>query len=246
MSAAAVQKALRRERSAERAKAAARFFKTGPGEYGEGDRFLGVTVPEVRRAVRAHPVDLAGAAALLRSEWHEERLAGAIALAGLAERGDVAERERVCRAYLGSAGVNNWDLVDVAAPRVVGAAATLAELERLARKGLWERRIAMVATLWHIQQGRSREAFRIADMVLGDREDLMHKATGWMLREVGKRCGEDVLRGYLRTRYARLPRTALRYAIERFPAAERKRWLRGPVEVSEPATRNQREPNRRL
>jgi 3-methyladenine DNA glycosylase AlkD len=221
-----------------RAAGVARFFKTGPGEYGEGDRFLGLTVPQIRRLARAHrALPLAGtlavALALLASEWHEERLLALLLLADAHARAqDPAERRAIHDAYLARIGrVNNWDLVDASAPYIVGphvAPDDLALLERLAASpSLWERRIAMVATQHHIRTGDVRPALHVAGRLLDDREDLLHKATGWMLREAWKR-DPAAVEAFVRRHHARLPRTALRYAIERFPAARRRAWLAGP------------------
>lgn len=208
-----------------------RFFKTGPGEYAEGDRFLGLTVPQTRRIVRAHrDLALAEVGRLLHSPFHEERLAAVLLLVDRFERADEAGRQEVFDFYLGhTAFVNNWDLVDVSAPNIVGARLLTrdrAMLRTLAgSESLWERRIAIIATFAFIRAGQADDTFAIARRLLDDRHDLIHKAIGWMLREVGKRVGEDALRGFLRENLRGLPRTALRYAIERFPAEERRAWL---------------------
>lgn len=220
-----------------RAEGNARFFRTGPGEYGEGDRFLGVTVPQVRVVVRRHrALPLADALALLDSAWHEERLCAVLLLVERHARGDDAERRAVLDAYLARAAaqVNNWDLVDASAAQIVGpnvGAGDLALLDRLAASAsLWERRIAMVATLHHIRAGDPRPAFHVAERLLADRHDLIHKAAGWMLREAWKR-DPAATEAFLRRHLARLPRTTLRYAIERVPEAERRRWLAGDAAV---------------
>jgi len=214
-----------------RAAGAARFFRTGPGEYGEGDRFLGLTVPQIRGVVRAHrglPLD--DAVALLHSGWHEERLAALLLLvdAHARSRSD-AERRAIHEAYLAHmALVNNWDLVDASAEHLVGphvAPDDLALLDRLAAaESLWERRIAMLATFHHIKQGTFGPALHVAERLLGDRHDLIHKAVGWMLREIGKR-DQRVEEAFLQRHLGRLPRTTLRYAIERFDAPLRQRYM---------------------
>lgn len=211
-----------------------RFFKTAPGGYGEGDRFLGIRVPDLRavaRAYRALPLD--AVVEHLRSEWHEERLVALVILVEQYRRGSAEARERVHRVYLEHTRfVNNWDLVDTSAEHVVGAhldPGDLTLLERLAGSdSVWERRIAMMATFHWTKKGVVEPALRIADRLLGDPHDLIQKAVGWMLREVGKRDPQR-LEGFLAERYRRMPRTMLRYAIERMPEEQRQRYLRGPV-----------------
>jgi 3-methyladenine DNA glycosylase AlkD len=209
----------------------ARFFKTGPGEYGEGDVFLGIRVPVVRKVVKPFKdLPLCEIETLLRSEIHEERLAALVILVLQAAKADAATRKRLCDFYLANTRwINNWDLVDVSAPQVVGA--HLADkgrktLCRLARSSwLWDRRIAILATLHFIRQGEFADTLEIAAMLLADREDLIHKAAGWMLREVGKR-DQTVLEGFLNEHHARMPRTMLRYAIEKFPEKKRQAYLK--------------------
>ena len=236
MSAAEARRDLRARASAERAAGALRFFRTGPGDYGEGDRFLGVAVPDVRAVARTHRgLARADVLALLASEWHEERLLALLLLVDAHARGDERMRAGVLRDYLAhSAHVNNWDLVDASASQIVGGstrADDLALLDRLARSpSLWERRIAMVATFHHTKAGDVRPALHVAAALLDDRHDLIHKAVGWMLREVGKRDAE-ALEAFLRAHYTRLPRTTLRYAIERWPAEARRAFLAGPVAI---------------
>jgi len=228
--AAHVRDALRALHDPARALGSARFFKTGKGQYGEGDRFLGVTVPAQRVVARAHralpPPEIE---ALLASAIHEERLTALLILIDAYGRGD-DEAKRACfDLYLRNlAWVNNWDLVDSSAHLIVGDWLLTRDrrlLRKLARSTiLWERRVAMVATLAFIRAGESEDTFAVATILLGDAQDLMHKAVGWMLREVGKHAGEDTLRSFLKEHAAAMPRTALRYAIERFPEAERKAW----------------------
>jgi 3-methyladenine DNA glycosylase AlkD len=226
---AAVRREVRRTASSERAAAGGWFFKTGPGEYGEGDRFLGVTVPEIRRVARCHQ-DLAqrDVIALLTSPWHEERLLALLILVRQHERGNEGTRGAIHRLYLRNIrSVNNWDLVDCSAAQIVGAhlAANRTLLRRLAKsRSLWERRIAMIATSHYIKQGDFRDALTVAELLLDDDHDLIHKAVGWMLREVGKRDRRAEER-FLNKHAGRMPRTMLRYAIERFPEPLRKRYL---------------------
>jgi 3-methyladenine DNA glycosylase AlkD len=227
---AAVRRAIRALGGPERAAHSLRFFKTGPGEYGEGDKFLGATVPELRRLVRAfRELSHEDTLTLLRSAWHEERLLALMLMVEAHRRGDEAARAKILRAYLANTRwINNWDLVDASARDIVGAhlaARGTGTIDRLARsRSLWERRIAMVATHHEIVRDNHAPAIRVAERLLADEHDLIHKAVGWMLREVGKR---DVatLRRFLDANIASMPRTALRYAIERFPDAERKRYL---------------------
>lgn len=210
------------------------FFRTGPGEYGEGDRMVGLTVPQVRALAKEfRDLPLGEVETLLESPWHETRLLALIILTLQYARADDAARDRVFRLYLRRTDrINNWDLVDASAAQIVGAhllaTRTTAPLVKLARsQSLWERRIAMVATLQFIRSGEPRVACAIARLLLGDRHDLIHKATGWMLREVGKR-DVAMLRAFLDRHAKEMPRTALRYAIERFTAAERKRYMAIP------------------
>ena len=211
-----------------------RFFKTGPGQYGEGDKFLGLTVPEMRSLVRKYrELDDASALELLDSSWHEERLVALILLVEGYGRGDVSRRARIHRAYLANTRhINNWDLVDASAGDIVGGhlgAGNIALLERLARSdNLWERRIAIVSTFHFIKRNEFRPTLKIAALLLRDPQDLIHKATGWMLREVGKR-DRTALDRFLKKHYRRMPRTMLRYAIERHPERIRKQYLAGTI-----------------
>ncbi len=214
----------------ERALSSMRFFKTGPGQYSEGDVFIGVTVPQQRVIARANRgLSHRDLSSLLKSRVHEERLTALLILVDQYEH-DEASQVACYDFYLAHlAHVNNWDLVDTSAANIVGIHLIdrpRAPLYKLARsKSMWERRVAMVATYAFIRQGEHADAVAIAEALLSDDHDLIHKATGWMLREVGKRVGEAPLRAFLRDHAATMPRTALRYAIERLPPAERKTWL---------------------
>jgi 3-methyladenine DNA glycosylase AlkD len=217
---------------------AQRFFKTGPGEYAQGDRFLGIRVPQIRAFVRSmRDAGMEVALPLLKSGWHEARAAGLMLLVNLYQQGDDKTRAKIYALYLKSTRfINNWDLVDLSAEHIVGAwladkpALRRRVLERLAGSAsLWERRIAMLATFHYIKRGQYEDAFRVAALLLDDDEDLIHKAVGWMLREVGKRIGEDVEESFLKRHYRAMPRTMLRYAIERFDEPKRNRYLRGKV-----------------
>lgn len=207
------------------------FFKTAPGEYGAGDVFLGVKVPPVRAlAKRCRDLPLDGVLELLRSRFHEERLLALIVLVLKYADGDEPLRQQVYDLYLANtAFVNNWDLVDVSAHLIVGPHLAgrrgKAPLLALARSAsVWERRIAVIATSHYIRRGEHATTLRLAKLLLRDPHDLMHKAVGWMLREVGKR---DVaaLRGFLDEHHKAMPRTMLRYAIERLDPGERRRYM---------------------
>jgi 3-methyladenine DNA glycosylase AlkD len=211
-----------------------RFFKTGPGQYGEGDKFLGLTVPMMRGLVRKYcDLDDASALELLESSWHEERLVALLLMVEGYGRGDESRRNRIHRAYLANARqINNWDLVDASAEHIVGPhldAREITLLERLARsKNMWERRIAIVSTFHFIKRNEFRPTLKIAARLLRDSHDLIHKAVGWMLREVGKR-DRKTLDAFLAKHYQQMPRTMLRYAIERHPERVRKQYLAGTI-----------------
>ena len=210
------------------------FFKTGPGQYGEGDKFLGLRVPALRKLARNYAeLGRDDVLKMLVSPWHEERLLALVIMVEAYETGDAAERRLVHRDYLANTRyINNWDLVDASAGGIVGAhleAGNISLLSRLARsKDMWERRIAIVSTFYFIKRDRFGPTLIIAELLLHDAHDLIHKAVGWMLREVGKR-DRKVLDGFLREHYHGMPRTMLRYAIERHPEAVRKKYLAGSV-----------------
>ena len=227
-----IRKELRNLANPEKAKILMGFFKTGKGQYGEGDKFLGITVPQTRLVAKKHAqLPLAEVLQLLQSAFHEERLAALLILVLQYQQGDEKQKKKIFDAYLkNTQWINNWDLVDLTADRIVGA--HLADkpkdlLFKLAKsKMLWERRIAMLATFHEIKNGRSETALAIAEKLLLDREDLMHKAVGWMLREVGKRCSQQVEEKFLQKYVKLMPRTTLRYAIERFEEGKRLRYLK--------------------
>ncbi len=225
-----IKKRLRAKASAEKAEDLQWFFKTGPGEYGEGDRFLGVVVPDIRAAIKGTDgMQFAEIGELLDSPYHEDRMAGALILAAKAERGD----KRAFGFYIDRLDrINNWDLVDLSAPRVVGGYlltvgsgrkdAVLAKLS--ASPNMWRRRVAVLATFMFIKNGKYGESLKLARKLIKDGEDLMHKATGWMLREIGKR-DKAVLVRFLERYAAVMPRTMLRYAIEKFSPKERRHFM---------------------
>jgi len=233
--AAAIRARLRPLADPRIAETSRRFFKTGPGEYGHGDRFLGIRVPTLRkiaREFRAAPVSVAFA--LLRSPLHEERLLALLILVSRYQRGTAAEQQVIYERYLRQVRkyVNNWDLVDSSAPYIVGAHLVDRDrriLLKLARSpDLWERRVAIVATLWLIRRGSFDDTLAVAAILLDDGEDLIHKATGWMLREV---CNRDAAAAerFLRRHCRAMPRTMLRYAIEKLPPRTRRAYLAGSL-----------------
>lgn len=211
-----------------------RFFKTGPGEYGEGDRFLGLRMPQLRSLVKWHSdLPLSQVADLLHCRIHEHRMAALLILAYRYPRAERQERTEIYRFYLANTRwINNWDLVDVTVTHIVGAhlmTRSRKELYQLAKsENLWERRISIVATAYFIRQNQFNDTLKIADLLLGDDHDLIHKAVGWMLREVGKR-DLAVMENFLMPRYQRMPRTMLRYAIEKLPESRRQAYLKGTL-----------------
>ena len=230
MTAADVKKVLQELATPEQAAAAMRFFKTGPGQYGEGDVFIGIKVPVLRKVAREfRGMPFEEAETLLQSPIHEERLLALLILVDAAKKAKPAQFEAIHDLYLKNTRyVNNWDLVDTSAPALVGAflidkpRKLLATLAKTA--SLWERRIAIIATQHFIRNGEFDDTLKIAKQLLKDGEDLIHKATGWMLREVGER-DEAMLRAFLAEHAARMPRTMLRYAIEKFPPDIRRGYL---------------------
>ena len=228
-----------------------RFFKTGPGEYGEGDEFLGLKVPQTREVVRAVAKDIAleEVPELLLSKWHEVRLCGLLILVSKFERLStkrlmhdkeaIRGRDEILTMYLQYAErANNWDLVDLSAPKILGHWLLLPTalgsgreykqqvLDDLAKSdNLWRQRMSIVCTWKTSWAGDPSWCLRYAEMHLHHPHDLMHKAVGWMLREMGKRCGMDLLRDFLRQHVHEMPRTTLRYAIEKMSEEERQQWI---------------------
>jgi len=211
-----------------------RFFKTGPGEYGEGDIFLGIRVPQLRSLSRDYKALTAGEVLpLLRSLFHEERLFALLVFIREFSRGDGTVQKEIYDLYRENMGfINNWDLVDISAPPIVGTFLKERSREPLYRlaesKNLWQRRIAVMATFPFIRQQQFGDTLKISEIVLHDREDLIHKAVGWMLREVGKR-DVDCEEAFLKKHYREMPRTMLRYAIEKFSPSRRRMYLDGSV-----------------
>lgn len=224
------QKSLHQHASPAKARTLRTFFKTGPGQYGEGDVFIGVKVPEVRAVAKLFKdLDLKSVVKLLHAPIHEERLLALLILIHQYNSGTVRSKKNIVRLYLQHTDhINNWDLIDLTAPRIIGTWLKDKDrgiLDRLAdSRNMWERRIAIVATHAFIREKQFSDTFRIARTLLHDKEDLIHKAVGWMLRETGKR---DIraLKDFLKPRHSLMPRTMLRYAIERFPEQERQQYL---------------------
>ncbi|MCF8382956.1 MAG: DNA alkylation repair protein [Chlorobium sp.] len=211
-----------------------RFFKTGPGEYGEGDMFRGIRVPVLRKLCREFSrASVDDAVELLASGWHEDRLLALLLLVERSRQADEALRTLIYTHYCSHTDrINNWDLVDLSCPRIVGCHLQERDRSPLYRfalsESLWERRIAIVSTFHFIRADDFDDTLAIAEKLMEDTEDLIHKATGWMLREVGKR-NEEVLEGFLSEYYSDMPRTMLRYAIEKLPEPRRQAWLKGRV-----------------
>ena len=228
-----LKKELREFANPEKAKSLQRFFKTGKGQYGEGDVFLGVKVPMQRQVAKRYiDLNFQEIQELLNSKIHEERLTALIILTLKFKKAkkDNFTKRQIFEFYLkNSDRVNNWDLVDLSAPNIVGEFLQKEDtgiLRQLAKsQNLWERRIAIISTAPFIRNRSFGETLAISDILLNDKHDLIHKAVGWMLREIGKR-NKDVLELFLQQRHKEMPRTMLRYAIEKFPEEERKKYLK--------------------
>jgi 3-methyladenine DNA glycosylase AlkD len=235
MTAAEIEHSLKTISDPEKAVFVARYFKTGPGQYGEGDQFVGLTVPVLRGLAKEYKgLPLPEATLLLKSPIHEARLLSLLIMVAAWKKATAAEKELIYGIYLGHTRyINNWDLVDASADHIVGA--HLLKGDRTILTGLaaspliWERRIAIMATFHFIKLGQFSDTLTIAQLLLSDGHDLIHKAVGWMLREVGKRdqeCEEKFLKLHCRE----MPRTMLRYAIEKFPEGLRRRYMAGNIE----------------
>ena len=215
-----------------RAETNAWFFKTGKGEYGEGDEFIGVTVPEQRKvAKRFMEMPFGEIEKLLSGKMHEFRLTALLILIEKYKETDEKGKKKIKNFYIKNIkAVNNWDLVDLSAPKILGAYyfefGGEEKLYKMAKsKNMWERRIAIVSTFAFIRKEKLELTTDISEMLLGDTHDLMHKAVGWMLREAGKK-DKETLVSFLKKHSTKMPRTMLRYSIERFPEPERKKWLK--------------------
>lgn len=227
-----VMAALAAHANPERAARNARYFKTGPGEYAEGDRFLGCGLTDVRAVTRAfRDLPLAEVDALFDSPLHEHRLVAAILLANRMKRADADARAAVVACYLAALArgqVNSWDLVDVSAAQVLGACGDERLWATLASGTLWQRRAAAIATFAPLRAGDPGPSLRIAELLVHDGHDLIHKAVGWVLRDVGSKADAAALRAFLDRWAPEMPRTMLRYSIEKFPEDERQHYLRLP------------------
>ena len=225
-----LRKDIRSLANPEKARVLQGFFRTGKGQYGEGDVFLGVTVPQSRAISKKYALlSFANIKALLKSKIHEERLVALLILVHRYQKGDEDEKKGIVDFYLGNTKcVDNWDLVDLSADKLLGHwlfGKDASLLCRLAESPhLWERRIAIVSTFHFIRNNRFSDTLKISGMLLGDKHDLIHKAVGWMLREVGKR-DQPVLEGFLKRHHKKMPRTMLRYAIERLDEGRKKFYM---------------------
>lgn len=229
-----VQSSLRALATPKKAEASARFFKTGPGQYGEGDVFVGVTVPEQRLVAKGfRDIPLIYIEKLLQSEVHEDRFTALIILVSQFQRVDESGRNAVAQFYLmHRARVNNWDLVDASASYILGPWLENEDRKVIydlaASNALWDKRIAVLAAGYYIRNDDFTDIFALADLLMADPHDLMHKAIGWMLREVGKK-DRQALEDFLKPRYSKMPRTMLRYTIEKFEPEVRRAYLGGLV-----------------
>jgi 3-methyladenine DNA glycosylase AlkD len=229
-----IQKELALAGNKETADILQRFFKTGKGEYGEGDVFRGIKVPIIRKLSKKYnDIFLSEVVKLLHSSFHEDRLLALLILVEKYRKGNEALKEKIFKLYLANAKyVNNWDLVDLSAEHIIGVHLFEKDkrlLTTLAKSNiLWERRIAVLSSFHFIKNGKFSETLTVAKILLKDKEDLIHKAVGWMLREIGKR-DLFIEEKFLRKHYKEMPRTMLRYAIERFPENKRKAYLTGKI-----------------
>jgi len=226
-----------------RARINAWFFKTGKGEYGDGDRFLGVRLPQIRKIIKIYfkKSKLEDVVQLLKSPWHEARLAGCILMVELRKKavknGGIKEEEIIYQTYLKNIRrVNNWDLVDISAREIIGNHLIGKDKDVLyalsKSESLWERRIAIISTWAFIKTVDPKETFSICKELLKDRHDLIHKACGWMLREAGKSCGFAALNVFLDKYAHNMPRVMLRYALEKHGETERKKYMSLPLKNS--------------
>ena len=234
MNAQKIRNRLQKLADKNKAKVLRSFFKTGPGHYGEGDVFLGIAVPVLRKVVKeCGATPLPDAIRLLRSAIHEERLLALLLLIHAYTNAHDSLKKKIYNLYLkNSRYINNWDLVDLSAPNIVGnylMDKSREPLYALAKsRNLWKRRIAILSTFHFIRQNDFKDTLQISEILLNDNHDLIHKAAGWMLREVGKR-DLQAEKKFLRQHYKKMPRTMLRYAIERFPEAKRQKYLNGKI-----------------
>jgi 3-methyladenine DNA glycosylase AlkD len=228
---ASLENDLKRKANPVKAGILQRFFKTGPGEYGEGDIFLGIVVPEQRKLVKIYiDLNMAEVVKLIKSRFHEARLIALLILVEKFKKAGQGERKKIFDFYLSyTKYINNWDLVDLSADKIVGAYLDGKDKKILFKlagsNNMWERRISMLASFYFIKKGEPELALLLAEKLLKDKHDLIQKSAGWMLREIGKRCDEKLLESFLNKFYREMPRTMLRYSIERLPEAKRKMYL---------------------
>lgn len=231
-----LKKDLRKFERSEKAKILTRFFKTGKGEYAEGDKFLGLKTDETRSvAVRYKDIRYKDIKILLASEIHEERMVAVMILVNRFKKGDLGIKEEVYKFFINNlTGINNWDLVDVSAPHIIGGYLFLSKKDRkilydfAKSNNLWRKRIGIMSTFYFIREKDFTDAVKISEILLNDKHDLIHKAVGWMLREIGNR-DLNVEEGFLEKYYKKMSRTMLRYAIEKFPEEKRKKYLESKI-----------------
>jgi len=229
-----LKKAIRANANKDHAKTMQWFFKTGKGEYGEGDKFIGIKVPVQRKiAKKFGELDLEDLQKLLNSKIHEERLISLLILVDKYDKADEKVKDKIYRFYKKNRRkINNWDLVDLSAPKILGIHLLNHDKQILYKyahsKNLWEKRISIISTYSFIKNHDFNTTLEISDILLNDDQDLIHKAVGWMLREVGKQ-SLQILEKFLKPRYKKMPRTMLRYSIEKFPEKKRKKYLKGEI-----------------
>lgn len=207
------------------------FFKTGPSEYGEGDLFLGLRVPQVRAVAKEYykSATIKDIDKLLQSKWHEVRLCGAVLLTLQYPKASDSEKVKIYNMYIShiGRGINNWDLVDVACPRIVGAHLynkDRSPLFDLAKGGLWQKRVSIISTFYFLREGDITDTLQLAELLVHEEHDLLHKAVGWALREMGK-VDDTVLYSFLDTYAATMPRTMLRYSLEKIPTKKKDYYM---------------------
>ena len=230
-----IQKDLQGVANKEKAKLLQGFFKTGKGQYGEGDIFLGIVVPEQRKTAKKHSdLTLPDIQKLLNSKIHEYRLTALFILIDKYKKAEEKTKKEIFNLYLkNTSNINNWDLIDLSAPNIVGN--YLLDKPRdiiynLANsKSLWEKRISILATFEFIKNKEYKDTLNISKILLNDTHDLIHKSVGWMLREVGKRVSQQKEEEFLKKHYKKMPRTMLRYAIERFEETKRQSYLKNEI-----------------
>lgn len=219
------------EKNSKKAQILSRFFKTGVGEYGEGDQFAGLTVPQCRTIAKKYKdSSLSDLSILIQSKIHEERLIALLIAIRQFQSSGLDTKQKIFNWYIHHTDrINNWDLVDISAPHIIGGFLIDKDksiIFKFAESSLlWERRIAMLSTFHFIKNGDYADAIKIADMLLYDKHDLIQKAVGWMLREIGKRCDPKILEQYLDSKAATMPRTTLRYAIEKMPDRKKRAYM---------------------